>query len=630
VDFAADARARRSGLLFVLVVATAYTLLNAVKPLHVDDPFTWYVSKQILKAPLDPYGFEIFWFQWPQPCAEDLLAPVIAYWGALGLLLSGSSDFGWKLTLLPLALLFALSFHSLARRFAPGLEAPLTLMTLFSPLFLPSLNYMQDIPALALGLAALELYLRAEERDRLPLALAAGLLAGVAMQTKYTMFSIPGAMALHALLWRHWRPAIAAGLTALAVFLGWEAWTISVYGQGMFASNVRLSIWWHPRIQLVLPGLELLGAGLSSLALLALAAIGVRAAAVLGLALVVLAGHAALLWWPVEHELYLAQALVVVSSIVAVAVVRMRHGDALAGGRLARRRSDLFLLAWLALEVVSYFQISYFAAARRVLPFCVPATLLIGRAAALAPARRRIPVWPLVALQAALGLVTWGADTLEARAQRDTAREAHAMIRAEDPAAAIWFVGHWGFQYYAEKLGMRALVPDYSEVQRGDFVVVPSRTSQQAVTLDPAVFQPVRVHVDARWPPLWTSYGFYGGGTPLSHATGPRVKTVVYRAREATVPPSGWSVHQSADWAIRAGGRQAAWASRALVRALEQHPRAGARRLSAHALSVLGPRAPEAAPALERAAANDADPAVRKMAADALERVRGAPPAAAR
>ena len=144
-------RALVGALAIVLVAGAVYALLNALKPLHVDDTFTWYVSKQILKAPLDPYGFDIFWFQWPQPCAEDLLAPGVAYWGALGLLVSGSSDFAWKLTLLPLALLFAFSFHCLARRFAPGLETPLTLMTLFSPLFLPSMNYMQDVPALALG-----------------------------------------------------------------------------------------------------------------------------------------------------------------------------------------------------------------------------------------------------------------------------------------------------------------------------------------------------------------------------------------------------------------------------------------------------------------------------------------------
>jgi hypothetical protein len=214
---------------------------------------------------------------------------------------------------------------------------------------------------------------------------------------------------------------------------------------------------------------------------------------------------------------------------------------------------------------------------------------------------------------------------IEARAQRDAAREALGAIRARDAAGDIWFTGHWGFQWYAEALGLRPLVPDYSEVRPGDWVVIPSRVDQQSVALDPTIFELVETRTIPAEPPLFTSYGFYAGGTPLEHATGPRMETRLFRARTASVPPTGWPLPKVAEWAMRAGGEQAGWARRALARELERNPRPAGRRLAAQALAALGPLAAEVAPDLERAAASDPDPEVRRAAAGALARVRAAP-----
>jgi 4-amino-4-deoxy-L-arabinose transferase-like glycosyltransferase len=613
------------GTLAVLGAALVYSVLNALKPLRVDDPFTWYVSRQILKAPLDPYGFEIFWLQWPQPVAEDLLAPVVAYWGALALKLAGSNDFLWKLSLLPFAVLFALSFHRLARRFAPGLETPLTLLTLFSPVFLPSMNFMQDVPALAVGLAALALYLRAEERGSFWGAAAAGLVAGLAMQTKYTAFSIPAAMGLHALIRGRPLYAVAAGVTALVTFSSWEAWITHLYGRGMFAANAALPLFWAPRLMLVFPGIQLLGAALTAFALLALAALRVPRAIVLGLGAVILAAHGLLLAWPVEQHLHLATGLLALASLVVVSVARVRAGRSAPPPRGRRRlfgSADLFLVGWVLLEVTSFFEISYFAAVRRVLPLAVPATLLLGRAAALAAPGLRLPLVPIAALQVLLGFAHWGIDFLEGRAERDVARDAYREIRARQADGDVWFTGHWGFQYYAEQLGMRPLVPDYSEVRAGDWVVVPTRVHKQEVALDPAVFQLAAVVIEPRGVPLWTTLGFYSGGTPLQHGQRARMAARLYRARAASVPPSAWTLEQASDWAMRAGGRQAGWATRSLMRELERNAAAEGRLLAARALRVLGPLAAEALPALERAAAGDPDPAVRLAAQRTLTRLR--------
>jgi hypothetical protein len=608
----------------LIALAFVYTGMNAAKPLHVDDPFTYYVSRQIVAAPLDPFGFDIYWYQWPQPAHEDLLAPVVAYWGALGLAVSGTSVVAWKLWLFPFALLFVWSLHRLARRFAPGLETWLVAATLFGPAFLPSFNYMQDVPAIALGLAALSLYLDAADRRSLRLAIAAGLVAGLAMQTKWTQLTIPAAMLLYGVLAQRLRLAIAACAAAGLVFVGWEAAMTLRYGHGMLLFQLGFPFFWTPRTEMILPLVHLLGALLAVPALLGLAALGAPRWAVAGLGVAIAAGWSSLWAWPVETALYLISGVACVATGVALAVALLRRRES--GAWLAAHRTEVFLVLWLAGEVTTYFVISYFPAVRRVLMTVLVATLLAGRAGSLALGRRALPLGPLLALQVALGLAVWSVDLLEARAQRQLAEQSVQRIRAHDPGAAIWYVGHWGFQYYAEAAGMQPLIPDHTLVRRGDWLVVPARVDQQEILLSRSVFERAgNVVLDSRVP-LTSLPEFYVGYRPLQRLGEPRASAALYRANADGIPESAWPLSQVAEWAISAGGDQANWAAPALVHGLERAPEAADRMLAARALEALGPlatkRAAGAIAALERAFAEDPIPAVRAAAGQALARIR--------
>src|SRR5258708_37283803 len=106
----------------------------------------------------------------------------------------------WKLWLLPFSLLFIWSLHALCRRFARGLEMPLVWMTVLSPTFLPSLNLMLDVPALALSLAALVVFIDASDRDSFAGAALAGAGAGPAAEPQYTGLLAPAHMLRYALL----------------------------------------------------------------------------------------------------------------------------------------------------------------------------------------------------------------------------------------------------------------------------------------------------------------------------------------------------------------------------------------------------------------------------------------------
>jgi hypothetical protein len=180
-------------------------------------------------------------------------------------------------------------------------------------------------------------------------------------------------------------------------------------------------------------------------------------------------------------------------------------------------------------------------------------------------------------------------------------------------------LGHWGFQFYAERAGMRPVIPDHSLLRRADWLVVPDRVDKQEIALTMDDVEPFHEVIAQDSLPLVTGYGFYGGSFPLSHHDGPRLRTTVYRIEQDVVPPGAWPVDRVAAWARYAGTRSRTLAVPALARALVSAD-ARDRALSAEALATLGPSAVDVLPALVRAL-GDGDPVVRYWAATALGRI---------
>ncbi len=261
----------------LLLVALAYTVLNAAKPLTIDDTHYHSVAAQVAAKPLDPYGYAAFWWSWPEVANEVLAPPLLPYYWAPAIRLFGESPILWKLWLLPIAVLFAYALHDLFRRFARGLELPLVALTLFSALFLPTFNLMLDVPALALSLAAIALFCRACDRQSFGLAALAGLVAGLGMETKYTGFLAPATMLLYAVCLGRLRLWPVAAVAAAQVFLSWEFLMACLYGESHFLLHLREQAGSDLEVVRKLTALVTnLGSVAWPLALLALAGLGVR------------------------------------------------------------------------------------------------------------------------------------------------------------------------------------------------------------------------------------------------------------------------------------------------------------------------------------------------------------------
>jgi hypothetical protein len=256
--------------------------------------------------------------------------------------------------------------------------------------------------------------------------------------------------------------------------------------------------------------------------------------------------------------------------------------DELRPGYWATHREAWFLLLWLGLEVAGYFALTPFGAVRRILGVVVVGTLIAGSLAARTcrSPERRVVVRVVVLASVALGLIFCEVDLRDAYAEKNlaegSARKVHeyqeqVRLRPEylglfacspgvpPPAGLpcgalalsarepkVWYVGHWGFQHYAERAGMVPVVPDWSELRAGDWLVVPDPPiTRQMIDLR----GPLREHhlVPVGSPlviqdllPLRTVMGYYGTstGVPLQHLDGPRAAATLYRVKRSFVAAS--------------------------------------------------------------------------------------------
>jgi len=539
----------------LLLLALVFTLLNAFKPLCIDDALYYYHARQISQHPLNPYGFIIFWNDRPEPAVQNLAPVLMQYWWAIAIRLFGNNPFLWKLWLLPYALLLVFSLHSLLRRFAQGYEMILTWMVVISPVFLPSFNLMLDVPALALSLSAVVIFLRASDRNSYLLAAVAGIVAGVATQTKYNGLVAPAVMMLHSLIFRKLRLGILAASIAGIFFVAWEGFIVFTAGRSHFLTqshtygSVNLLAKYA---YLAWPIVTIMGAVAPFFMLIALIGLGVKKKTLsIAMALVV-AGYLAIIFLPTRfqilrrdyttpeasltlaHLIFSIYGLAFFLSVLLVIRAMLWPSRGLGALRIVwqERKVDLFLAGWWMLEIVAYFGLSPIPAVRRVLALLVLSTLLIGRLAIRTVGPRSILLKRAAYGSMLLGLIFYAVDFRDAYVEKAAVKQSLQQIAANGPPTTTWYIARWGFQYYAEQAGMKPVLPDQSDFHPGDWLVIsdsiyfprPVAAHINRYKIDPVS----QVVVEDRLP-LRTMMGYYSSGIPIQHHEGPGRTIKIYR-----------------------------------------------------------------------------------------------------
>jgi len=544
-----------------LLLAAILTGANAFKAVVVDDSAYLLFARHLAKHPGYPYLFELFWYYEPQPANEILMPPVLPYWLAAGIALFGERLIFLKLWLFPIAWMLTASLASLLRRFAPGI-VPLALTVLvLSPAILSQFHFMLDVPAVAFGLAGLVLFIRSCERNSAFLCLAAGVLAGLAMQTKYTQLVVPVVFVAYGISQRKWFLPLLAIYFAVMTFCGWEYFVSKRCGESHFLKHFRETAasgqaqGFFERIEERFDGSPPLLSQLGGVAL-GFVLWGLHAAGFPGrwLAFVVvpviltLASIALRPYAKSGDPFWFFMLLGVGSLVMAIAVlVRLvawdRPNEVRSGGGEFKyrwlpwnwNRDTLFLTLWLLIEIGGTLGLSPFPAARRVIGVALVIGIIAARGIDRFPGT---PKW-LAAVAILWGLSLTAIDTWDADAEREAVVKARAIIPAS-PGGTIWTTGHWGWQYYADTKGMEQLVPHRWQPQPGDWLVFPQLPDQAGfyrpwppmpVLQSPANWQWVGEIVVEDDLPCQTVPNLYGGVYVLRGRDHPRLTLAVYRFR---------------------------------------------------------------------------------------------------
>lgn len=527
-----------------LLVALLMTLANAFEPPTVDDVCHYYYARQVAAHPSQPFEFVADWHQKPIEAWNVMVPPVHSYYWAPAIAWFPDDPVAWRFWFLPVNWLFCWSLLCLLHRYARPHAPWLLALVALGPGVLPGLNNMLEVPMLSLGLSALALHHRAIDRRSLPLALGAGAVLGLAMQTKYSAFAFLGPWVLLGVLQRRPREMLVGLLTAAAVALGIEGLLSLSHGGGSyFANRLEQSTardWPH-----VLAGLFLqfgmLGVPTAFLGLFALRA---PRWTYWGAGIVYAAGHAAAAFVPgsAEGPYALSVDTVQLSTLAACTwvIAGLVCWQLVAGAvRGLRRgwpdgddRTGLFLAGWFAAEITATLVISPFPAARRVmtvlLAFTVAAAWLAARRTDASPAFRRAAIVGIC-----LGGIYQAVDHLDGRAAERAAAEAFAYARATDPAAGAWFTGGWAFEFCAPRAGLRPLLLDETSLRAGDFVVVGSIDGTEVPWFHPDPrLETVHVVAIADGVPLSLSFGYYSGRRSIDGQRGPRYQATILRARQ--------------------------------------------------------------------------------------------------
>lgn len=483
-----SAQPKRQYVHYMLLAAAVLACLLPFsgKAFNVDDTLFIYVARQITQHPLDPYGFKVNWFLDAVPMANETKNPPLAsYYIAAAASLVGWSERALHFAFLLPALAVVLGTYRLAQRFtkSPLLAAAATLLT---PVFLVcATSVMCDTLMLALWLWAILFWLEGLEPQRPSYLIISVLLITLCALTKYFGAALILLLAAYSFA-RLRRLGTWAWylLFPIAVLTGYQHWTKALYGLRMISEAAHMSAGVrHARqsstLATTLVDLSFVG-GLALPALTFAPAIWTRkkllvvcaASAIAAFLISTRRIHLGEMFWPFDfyQHWFLVGIQLTIFIAAGFSVLALASADA-----WKRRDADSLLLTlWVFGTFFFTGFLNWAINARSVLPLIPAVGILIARRLDAMPANliRLRPAMLAIPLAVAGAVSLWlaWADTELA----NSARTAATLIgqKTRNQHGTVWFMGHWGFQYYMESLGAHAVVVNDPPQRPGDFLAL--------------------------------------------------------------------------------------------------------------------------------------------------------------
>jgi hypothetical protein len=460
-------------IVWLLIFWLFATYWNIDKAFHVDDAGHLAIAQWIEQNPLHPMGGLVNWSGIFEPISKlnqpHLYFYLMAGWGHL----FGYSEIAMHSLLALFTLWAIIAFYRLAKLVEPSHAIHVTALFSLSSAFVVGQNSMVDVPLIAVWMEFYHALLNPKYGDKKKYAIAS-ILCAAALLIKYTSLVLIPAMVLQAVLAKKYK---SAGwiLVPVATLVLWSAFNVYDYGGIHILDRPRSSktlltyaayaLAWIMTIGAMLP-FAVLGfyaklkesPGIFEKTILG----GFCAASLLAPAVILLS--AATNFAAVNPVLLAAFIL----SGVGVLCICYQTVKAAAIGS-GPSSTQYLLLYWISSSFIFIVFFAPFVATRHVM-LAMPAVLLLIYPQVVKASNMAKLYWISVALTLFNTTLLAKADSWYAGIYKTNAIAIAQYLPSDTPT---WFVGHWGWQWYAQQSGMKHLAANSPRPNVGDHLVVP-------------------------------------------------------------------------------------------------------------------------------------------------------------
>ncbi|MBI4430262.1 MAG: glycosyltransferase family 39 protein [Candidatus Omnitrophica bacterium] len=478
--------------LFLLSVLTAALLIPfADKAFHIDDPLFIWAAERIHLHPGDPYGFKLNWYGEKMRAWEVIQnPPLAAYFISFAAHFLGFGEKALHLIFILPSLGVVLGTYYLARRVCskPFLAGALVLAM---PVFLvSSTSVMCDITMLAFFVWAVALWDRGLVKNENLSLLTASFLAGLCALTKYYGIVLIPMLALYTVLRKRTEAcsAMVYLLIPVALLMGYHLKTTKIYG-GSLLYNAAGYTHFNRRyygfevLERYLTGLSFLGGCLITVLFVArhllnkddlAASFRIFFLTLVSVFCIKTAGLYSFDSFLNLGQPQVFQFLIFVFTGILVLLISSKAA-------WSNRRDPFLVLlnVWIVITFAFAAFFNWSINGRSLLPLVPPVCILAARQiedfTASGKTRSKLPLLVLCGILFSFVLA------LADRRFADTGRDAAgAIYRKHHPYTGnVLFQGHWGFQYYMEKNGFKAMDKNDKTPADGEIVVIPGNNTNR-------------------------------------------------------------------------------------------------------------------------------------------------------
>jgi 4-amino-4-deoxy-L-arabinose transferase-like glycosyltransferase len=506
-------------IIVICIIFTACYLPFITKAFHIDDPLYLWTAQQIHRNPLNFYDFSVNWYGQQEPMYHVMKnPPLFAYIIVPVTLLFKQTEFVLHLFLLIPALAVIIGTYLLAKEFEANPAIAALTCGLTPGFLISSTSIMCDMTMLAFWTWACLLWIRGlEKNSSLHLAIGSLLIAACCL-TKYFGISLIPLLFIYTLshdlkISRR----LLFLLIPISALVAYEWLTFVLYGKGLIMDAMSYASTHQDNQGSMtflksITGLSFAGGCFITVFFYSLLWRRMSSAIYAFITLLLIFTVAETRFPDAYYTLIhggngLSWFMIIQLFLFIIAGLSILH---LAASDFMKHRdaNSMLLLFWVFGTFLFAVFVNWSVNGRSLLPMAPALSVLIGRMIRQKQPQTYNSSFRWLLLPIALSLViaisaTWA----DYRSANDSRTEAFEIGRVHDLFSGnVWFLGHWGFQYYMEKIGGTALDFTSSDIRKGDIIVIPTNNTNVGAYRFPENHDGFKsIRVSKLPPPVWMS-----------------------------------------------------------------------------------------------------------------------------